>query len=149
MNPPIVCPVDDCPGTVLYVDLFEHLDLGHSGRELAATLADVAIDGGNEVEALRIENARLRGDVAELEAATGRKKVPWVLPRHRRAFTRGASSQAIEAHLHARRTERRQLDRHIEWLEGLLADRLEQVAAGTWPATTVPLGRDVSDGGQA
>lgn len=131
------------------------MDIEEARRRLAANPphGDPTAEPGETLDEkaarLRAENGQLRGDVAELEAATGRKKLPWVLPRHRRAFTRGASSQAIEAHLHARRGERRQLDRHIEWLEGLLAERLEQVAAGTWPETTsLPLGRDVSDGGQ-
>jgi hypothetical protein len=130
------------------------MDIEEARRRLAANPphGDPTAEPGETLDEkaarLDADNARLCADVAELEAATSRKKVPWVLPRHRRAFTRGASSQAIEAHLHARRGDRRQLDRHIEWLEGLLADRLEQVAAGTWPTpTTVPLGRDVSDGG--
>jgi hypothetical protein len=107
--------------------LAEHPPTGDPTAEPGETLDEKA-------ERLRAENDRLRADVAELEATTSRKKIPWVPPRRRAAFTRGASSQAIEAHLQARRSERHQLDRHIDWLEELLAERLEQVAAGTWPA---------------
>jgi hypothetical protein len=80
------------------------------------------------------ELEQLRADVAELEAASGRKKIPWVLPRHKPAFTLHASPEAIEAHLKARRRDRHQLDLHIAWLEELHAARLLQVSVGQWPA---------------
>ncbi|WP_228994747.1 hypothetical protein [Streptomyces sp. DH8] len=55
--------------------------------------------------------------------------------KHRAAFAEHASLDSIRAVLDAERTKRRRADRRIGWLEQLLDRRLDQVAAGTWPAT--------------
>jgi len=48
-----------------------------------------------------------------------------------------ASPHAIRAHLAQARTKRRRVtaeyDNTINWLEGLLLDRTQQVADGQWP----------------
>ncbi|MEU6628367.1 hypothetical protein ABZ905_08745 [Streptomyces parvus] len=59
--------------------------------------------------------------------------------KQREAVAEHASLDSIRALLDAERKARRQAERQIgariEWLEQLLDRRLDQVAAGTWPAT--------------
>lgn len=52
------------------------------------------------------------------------------------AFADTASIEEIEEQLAARRAELRPLERHIEWLEDLLARRQEHVARGGRPPGT-------------
>jgi hypothetical protein len=54
-------------------------------------------------------------------------------PRNILTFAAHASAEAIHAHLQARRAEMRSLESHIAWLEDLLIERQQQIAAGTWP----------------
>ncbi|MFC8723687.1 hypothetical protein [Streptomyces bacillaris] len=49
-----------------------------------------------------------------------------------------ASLDSIREMLAAERHERRRVDSRIGWLEQLLDRRLDQVAAGTWPAPEQP-----------
>lgn len=51
-------------------------------------------------------------------------------------FEQHASPEAIHEYLAKARNARRELDRSISWLEGLLVRRSRQVAAGQWPPTT-------------
>ncbi|WNI20337.1 hypothetical protein [Actinacidiphila sp. ITFR-21] len=67
------------------------------------------------------------------QAATRHSPAP-LQPRYLESFAENASTEAIHGHLVARRADRRGLDRHISFLEALLAHRSGQIAAGTWPA---------------
>lgn len=51
--------------------------------------------------------------------------IPRIAPSYRKSFERYASHEAVMAHLAARNAERTELEQHIAWLEGLLAQRQE------------------------
>ncbi|MEC3995229.1 hypothetical protein VSR01_17470 [Actinacidiphila sp. DG2A-62] len=65
-------------------------------------------------------------------AATQNSPAP-VQRRYLDSFAKNASTDAIQAHIVARRADRRGLERHIDFLEALLTHRSQQIAAGTWP----------------
>lgn len=50
-------------------------------------------------------------------------------------FEAHASPEAINAMLMRERETAKRISRRVEWLEGLLARRTAEKAAGTWPPT--------------
>jgi hypothetical protein len=56
-----------------------------------------------------------------------------IASRRLNAFSDTASLEQIQEQINARRAEVRPLERHIEWLEDLLARRTEHVANGGNP----------------
>lgn len=61
-----------------------------------------------------------------------------IRPKDRDGFALHAALPAIEAALSRAYANRRRLDRAVVWLEQLLCDRADQVAAGTWPPESCP-----------
>lgn len=56
-----------------------------------------------------------------------------IADKDRLRYSLGASASSIEAHLADAKKRLAREQRDVLWLEGLLAERKAQVAAGTWP----------------